>query len=173
MTRKKIGAFLLNTVEIYLPMITFLIMFIVFILEIIARYFINYPLDWSYEISTLGYVWTVVLGACYTTRKREHVTFTLIYEKFSVKTRIIVNCIGNILVAVAFSIALYPVFDYINFLHIDKTPILRIPLNIGFLPFGVMLVLVIGHLLYDSLVDIRKLRQKNYQDTESISNNAI
>ena len=173
MNLKKIGQNSLDCIEIYIPGVAFIIMFVVFLLEIVARYFINYPLDWSYEVSTLGYVWTVILGACYTTRKREHVTFTLVYERFSPKTRLIVNCIGNMLVAVAFTIALYPVCDYINFLSIDKTPILRIPLSIGFLPFAIMMIVVVGHLIYDTIVDFRKLKAKEYGDTEDLSNHAI
>lgn len=173
MNCKQIGRQLLDVIEIYIPAATFIIMFIVFLMEIFARYFLNYPIDWSYEITVLGYVWTVILGACYTTRKREHVTFTLIYEKFSLKTRLIVNAAGNLLVLSAFIIALYPVYDYTAFLRIDKTPILRIPLNIGFLPFAVMITLVAGHLVYDTVIDIRRLLAKEYDEKENISNNAI
>ncbi len=67
--RRNFWRLLLDIIEIYIPMTTFTIMFLVFVIEIFSRYFLNHPISWSYEISQLTYVWTAILGACYTTRK--------------------------------------------------------------------------------------------------------
>ncbi|MCM8900196.1 TRAP transporter small permease [Caldicoprobacter algeriensis] len=173
MNSRKIWKVLLDTVEIYIPLIIFLIMFIVFVVEIFARYLFNYPLDWSFEVSNLTYVWTAILGACYTTRKHEHVCFTLIYEKFSSKGRLIANCLGNLLVIIAFIIAIYPSYSYIMAYHNTHTAVLGIPLDIGFMPFLVSTVFIISHLIYDTVNDIRKLISKKYDVDENITNNAI
>lgn len=161
--KRNIGKFLLDFIEIYIPMTTFFIMFLVFVIEIFSRYFFNYPLSWSYEVSQLTYVWTAILGACYTTRRKAHVTFTLIYEKFSTKTKLIVNCLGNLLLISAFIIALYPSYKYILGYKYSFTPVLLIPLNFGFMTFIVSVILITGHLIYDFLNDLKKLIKRNYE----------
>jgi len=42
---KKLYAFLLNIVELYIPAVTFTVMFSVFIIQIIFRYALNMPLS--------------------------------------------------------------------------------------------------------------------------------
>jgi len=173
MRLKKIWDLLLNTVEVYIPSVVFLVMFIVFVIEIFGRYFFDHPFTWSFEVSSLAYVWVVVLGACYTTRRHEHVTFALIYEKFSSKGKLVADCLGNLLVIIAFIIALYPSYDYIMSYHTSYTPVLRITFDIGFMPFLVSMVFITGHLIYDTVNDIRKLVSRKNNLDENITNDAI
>ena len=73
---KKVGKFIRDCVELYIPIAAFLIMFAVFVVQIIARYVFKNPMQWAYEVTVMGYLWMVVLGACYAYRDRSHVTFT-------------------------------------------------------------------------------------------------
>ena len=58
---KKVGKFLRNCVELYIPIASFLIMFSVFVIQIVARYVFNSPVQWAYEVTVMGYLWMVVL----------------------------------------------------------------------------------------------------------------
>jgi TRAP-type C4-dicarboxylate transport system permease small subunit len=162
---KKLGKILLDIIEIYIPVITFTIMFLVFVIEIFSRYFFNYPISWSYEICQLFYVWTALLGACYTTRRKEHVTFDLIYEKFSPKGKLIISCIGNLLLSSAFIIAIYPSYKYILGYNTSYTPALLIPLHIGFMPFLVSIILITGHLMLEVVKNIKKIINREYENS--------
>ena len=62
---KKAGRFLRNCVELYIPVAAFLIMFVVFVAEIAARYLFNKPLAWAYEVTVMCYLWLVIFGACF------------------------------------------------------------------------------------------------------------
>ena len=82
---KKIGGFIRDCVELYIPVIAFVVMFCVFVIQIAARYVFNNPVPWAYEVTVMCYVWLVILGACYAERSRSHVTFTLVYDKLGIK----------------------------------------------------------------------------------------
>lgn len=154
---RQISRVLLDLVEIHLPAVAFITMFSVFFIEIVARYFFNNPLVWTYEISTLAYTWTILLGACLASRHRSHIVFDLLYEKLSDRSKLVVDILGNLLVIGLFIAALYPSWDFIRFSKVTKTPVLLIPMSIGFSPFLVFLVLTIAHLSFDTFLTTRKL----------------
>lgn len=154
---KKIGRFLLDLVEVYIPIITFSIMFSMFVVQIFYRYYLNQPLTWAYEVTTITFIWTVLLGAGYARRRQDHVSFSIIYDLMSDRFQMICRILGNVLIAVAFIIAIYPVYDYTQFLYTQKSSVLRIPFNIAFAPFLIFILLTIGHSLYDIFKDLKKI----------------
>ncbi len=156
---RRLGKFLLDLFEIYIPVISFVIMFLAFILQIVTRYFFNNPLSWPYEVSVISFVWTVVLGACYARRRKEMVEFAVVYDMFPKRVQYILEICGNVIVAAGLGAALYPVYDYIQFLQIEKSTILRVPFNIAFFPFLIMMVLMIVHSLRDIMDSLRQLRK--------------
>lgn len=44
-------------------------------------------------------LWLVLLGACYAQRMKAHVTFTLLYDKLSIKGKAVVAMLGDIIIA--------------------------------------------------------------------------
>ena len=74
-------ALLRDLVELYIPGLCFVLMFLAFICQIFCRYVLRSPVPWAYEITVACYLWMVVLGACYAQRERSHVTFTLVYDR--------------------------------------------------------------------------------------------
>ncbi|MGM0880330.1 MAG: TRAP transporter small permease [Bacillota bacterium] len=156
---RRLGKFLLDLFEIYIPVVTFVIMFLAFILQIVTRYFFNNPLSWPYEVSVISFVWTIVLGACYARRRKEMVEFAVVFDMFPVRVQHILSIAGNIIVAAGLAAALYPVYDYIQFLKIEKSTILRIPFNIAFFPFLIMMVLMIGHSIREIMDSLHQLRK--------------
>lgn len=155
----RVGKFLLDLVEIYIPVVTFVVMFLAFVLQIVTRYFFNYPLAWPFELSSLAFVWTILLGACYAVRKKDMVEFGVLYELFSEKSRLWLTLFGHLIVVSSFLIALYPIYDYIQFLARQRTTVLRIPFNYAYFPFVVMILVMIGHSINDAAVTIRRLAQ--------------
>ena len=157
---KKLGRFILNLLEIYIPLCTFLIMFSVFVLQIFYRYVLNNPLIWVYEATVLGFVWTTLLGACYVRRIHGHVCFDITYQNRSEKGKIIFRHMGNALVVIGCLIGIFPTYQYLLDMSIEKTPVLRIPFSIGFLPALVFIILIAGHSIYDIVLDVAKFKKK-------------
>ena len=154
---KRTARFLLDLVELYIPMAAFSVMFLSFILTIFYRYVLNTPLTWPHEVQVLGFVWTAVLGATYARRRHVHVKFTLLYERSSPRMQTITRIAGNSLIGIIFLISLYPSFDYVQFMAFQRTTVLRVPFNIAYGPYVAFLVLIIAHCAYDVVTDIRQL----------------
>jgi len=153
---KRIGSFILNFFEIYLSSVVFSLLFIVFLLQIFCRYFLV-PLTWPLEFTLMAFIWVTLLGACFAQRDYSHVKFTLIYDKAKPRTQTWMRIVGNTLVFIAFSIALYPSYRYVNFMAFKKSNVLKIPMNIAFLPYIVFMIIIMGRLGYDLYIDIKKL----------------
>ncbi len=155
----RVLAFLLDVVELYLPMASFVMLFVLFVINVFFRYVLNAPLTWPYELITLGFVWTAIFGATYVRRIHGHVQFTLVYDGVSPKTQRIFRILANSAVALAFAIAFPATLDWVLFMGFKKSANLQIPFSIAFFPVVVFLVLIGGHSLYDVVIDIREARR--------------
>lgn len=106
-----------------------LTMFVLFILQIVARYVFNYPLGWTEETSVLCWIWCTLWGAGFVVRERDEVRFDIIYSAVSENTRRIFTIITGIVAVVLFSAALPAVYSYVTFLKVEKSAYLGIRLD--------------------------------------------
>jgi TRAP-type C4-dicarboxylate transport system permease small subunit len=65
--------------------------------------------------------------------------------------------VGNALVVSSFIIALYPSYRYVNFMGFKKSDALRLPMDWVYAPYLLFMVIVIGRLGTQLVVDIRSL----------------
>lgn len=178
---KKVGKFIRDLVELYIPIAAFLIMFVVFIIQIAARYIFNNPVPWAYEVTVMGYLWMVVLGACYAYRERSHVTFTLVYDKLPVKGKAICGFLGNLLMFIAFAAMFVPSCQMISQMKIQVTSVFKIGLNIVYFPFIPFMIIIMIYILMDMYTEFmvftglggEKAVQKMLNDTKSETQEAI
>lgn len=147
---KKGALVLRDIVEIYIPVASFVIMFLVFILQIFCRYVLRQPLQWAYEVTVSCYLWTVVLGACLAQRSHSHVVFTLIYDKLGVKGKAITSFLGN---AMIYSFA--DSVEFIDFMKMQRTSVLKIGLNFVYMPYVAFMVMITLYMLIDMYKDAR------------------
>jgi TRAP-type C4-dicarboxylate transport system permease small subunit len=106
-----------------------LVMFLCFILQIVARYVFNYPLGWTDEVSVLAWIWCTLWGAAFVLRERDEVRFDIIYSAASENTRRIYTIITGIAAIALFGIALPAVISYVLFLKVEKSAYLGIRLD--------------------------------------------
>lgn len=106
-----------------------LVMFLLFILQIIARYVFNFPLGWTEEASVLAWIWCTLWGAAFAVRERDEVRFDLIYSSVGARTRRIFTIITGTAAVVLFTAALPAVCSYVAFLKVEKSAYLGIRLD--------------------------------------------
>ncbi len=106
-----------------------LLMFLCFILQIVARYVFNYPLGWTDEVSVLAWIWCTLWGAAFVLREKDEVRFDIIYSASSARTRRVFTIITGIAAIVLFGIALPAVFSYVTFLKVERSAYLGIRLD--------------------------------------------
>jgi len=157
---KKILLAIRQVFEVIVPIVTFLIMFLTFILQVFFRYVVNHPLTWSQEVIVVGFVWTVLFGACYTMRKRSHVKFTMIYDKLKPRNAALFRMIGNLIIAATFLFLIIPSYKYSFFVAFQKTGVLRVSYTFIFLPFVYFICAIIGYTIVDILEDVKIISGK-------------
>ena len=121
-----------------------LVMFLCFILQIVARYVFNYPLGWTDEVSVLAWIWCTLWGASFVLREKDEVRFDIFYSTASRKTRCVFTVITGIATIVLFGIALPAVVAYVTFLKVERSAYLGIRLDYLYSIYILFSVAVIG-----------------------------
>jgi len=162
---KKLLLTLRNIIELYIPAVSFIIMFITFILQVFFRYVIGHPLTWTNEVIVIGFVWTVIFGACYTMRCKAHVKFTLVYDKMAPKPAAWCRLLGNLIIVMTFIALIIPSYRYSFFVSFQMTPVFRISYTVIFLPFVYFISSIVGYTISEMLEDLKVIRGR-IQDSE-------
>ena len=149
-TLKKIASCLLNILEIYVPVLTFVSLFLIFIFQVFARYVLKLSVPWTMEFCSSMYMVTTLMGACYASRTHSHVQFTLLYDMLPKRVGEFLVLLGNLMIAAALSISFLPAVRYVQFMKVAYTASLKIPLNIVYVPYLVFLPLQVLHTLMDA-----------------------
>ena len=157
---KKVGRFIRNCVELYIPIVCFVALFLIFCFQVFMRYVAKNPQAWTLEVEQMCFLWLVLLGACYAQREKSHVTFTLVYDMLGVKGKAVTAMIGNIIIAVTFAAALVPSFLYIwgQMERAQVTSILKISKTLVFMPFVIFLAFILVYAIMDIYEEIMVLR---------------
>ena len=153
---KSVLRFLLDVLELYLPMIAFLSIFVCFMIQIISRYFFT-PLMWPEELALLSFVWAALFGALYAKRQEALVSFTMIYDRAGDRGKALMRIAGGILLVAAFAISFKPSFDFVIFQGYKKSSVLYIPMNLVSSSYLVFLVDITIRYVVDIVKDIRFL----------------
>lgn len=82
--------------------ISFLVMVILTVWQVLTRYILKNPSTWSEELVSYMFAWMSLLGASIVTSERGHMNIPILVEKTSPKTQKLLNCLGE-LIAFLFS----------------------------------------------------------------------
>ena len=118
----------------------FLAMFIVFLVQITARFGFNKPLPWTDEAAVILYIWVILWAATAVVPEREHVVFDLIWNSVGYRTRQAMRIVGNLLVGGLSLVAIPASWDYVKFMGREASPVLDVPFSWIFLPFVLLLI---------------------------------
>jgi C4-dicarboxylate transporter DctQ subunit len=155
---RRIGQGVLDVLEIYVPSVTFIALFVVMLLQVFFRYFLE-PLTWPLEFSLFGYIWTILFSVGYGLRENEHISFDLVYDMSKPRTQVIMRVIGDALVVSSFAISLYPSYKYIVFMGFKHSDAMGLPMDWVYAPYMVFSAIIIGRfgrrLVKDTLSLIR------------------
>jgi C4-dicarboxylate transporter DctQ subunit len=123
-------------------------MFAVFIVQIIFRYLLNFPIGWTHEISVIMWVWLVLFGTAFVVRDHEEIRFDLLYSTVSERTRRAMVVICAVTVVFFFAISLPAVLDYIGFMKVETTAYLKIRFDWLYSIYGLFAIAMIVRQLW-------------------------
>ena len=157
---KKVSDFLRNCVELYIPAVAFVVLFVVFVFQVFMRYVVRQPQAWTTEVEQMCFLWLVMLGACYCQRMKGHVTFTLLYDNLGVKGKALTAMLGNILITFTCLITFLPSLNYVwgQLERQQMTTLLKIPKTVVFLPYVVFLAFILVYAVMEVYEEIMVLK---------------
>jgi len=122
----------------------FATLFLVFMVQIVARFAFNKPLPWTDEAAVMLYVWVILWAAAFIVPEREHVMFDLVWNAVGPGPRKVMRVLGHAMIGGLAAWALPACWDYVHFMRREGTPVLGVPFMWVFLPFvGLLAALVV------------------------------
>jgi C4-dicarboxylate transporter, DctQ subunit len=161
---KRIGRWLVDFIEVYLPVGVFVALFIVFLLNIFFRYVVKNPMNWTFEFSVNAFVIVGLLGACIAYRKEDHVVFDLVYARRNPRGQNILRMLSNAFV-IAFLVAALPRTIIYLWTNPAVTSIMKIPDKFIFSSLLIMMISTICRSAYRLVRDIKAFRNRTYVQT--------
>lgn len=121
----------------------FLLLFVVFIVQITARFGFNRPLPWTDEAAVILYIWVILWAAATVVPAREHVVFDLVWNSVGRRSRQVMAIAGNLLMGSMALVGLPATWDYVHFMQREGTPVLGLPFMWVFMPFVLLMAALV------------------------------
>lgn len=151
---------IVDIVEVYIPVAIMAGLFIVFMIGILSRYLFTH-IRWAHELSLVLYLWLTLFGSLYALREDTHVSFSVFYDTRSPRTQAVFRLIGSTLIVVGFVLAIIPTYNYIVFMRVRFTYILKIPFTVVLMPFMLFLVVTSIRLFLGIIKDVKYMLSKD------------
>lgn len=124
------------------------VMFAAFIVQIVFRYFFNFPIGWTSELSVITWLWLVLWGAAFVVKESEEIRFDLVYVAVRPRTRRVMGIIAGLSIVILYALSLPATVKYVSFMKVEKTSYLKIPFDWLFSIYVIFLVAVIVRYLW-------------------------
>jgi TRAP-type C4-dicarboxylate transport system permease small subunit len=145
--RKTIEAWLRRRVD-DLGVVMMAVMFIAFIVQIVFRYLLNFPIGWTSELTIIMWLWLVLWGAAFMVREREEIRFDLIYSAVNKRTRKIMATVGAVALVAVYVFSFPAVADYVLFMKVQSTSYLKIRFDLLFSIYLIFVVAIVARYLW-------------------------
>jgi TRAP-type C4-dicarboxylate transport system permease small subunit len=117
----------------------FLTLFIVFVIQVTARFLFNKPMAWTDEAAVILYVWVILWAAAVVVPEREHVVFDLLWNSAPYRVRQAMAIVGNLVIGGLSAWGIPGCWDYVHFMAREGTPVLGLSFQWVFMPFVLLL----------------------------------
>ena len=116
------------------------VMFISFVIQIVSRYVLNAPVDWTLELCLTTWLWVIFWEAAFLLEDRDHIRFDLFYLAAGARLRRLLSLLAALAILVAFLAALPATWGYIGFEKIRHSDTLHIRLDYVFSIYGIFML---------------------------------
>lgn len=126
----------------------FAALFLVFLVQVTARFGFDRPLPWTDEVAVALYVIVILWAAATMVPEREHVVFDLVWNAAGRRTRQLMRVVSLLLLGGLAAWALPASWDYVGYMAIERTPVLEIPFMWIYAPFVLLLISLVARSLH-------------------------
>lgn len=115
-----------------------LFMIVMVAIAVTLRYVFNAGIFWSSEAVGYAYVWLIFLGSVIALKKNEHISLYIFLDLLPRKTKIIVRCIGDLLVIFFLLVIIVYGFKLVaETAGVFYSPAMRFPMHFVYLIFPI------------------------------------
>jgi C4-dicarboxylate transporter, DctQ subunit len=105
------------------------VMFAAFVVQIVFRYFLNFPIGWTSELTVILWLWLVLWGAAFVVSEKEEIRFDLLSGAAGRRTRIVMGIIAGLAIVILYGASLPATYAYVAFMKVEKTSYLGIRMD--------------------------------------------
>jgi TRAP-type C4-dicarboxylate transport system permease small subunit len=124
------------------------IMFVAFIIQIVFRYFFNFPIGWTSELSVVCWLYMALLGSAFWLKEHEEIRFDLVSGMLGRRGRRAVGMFVAAAAVVLFAMALPATWKYVAFMKVESSSYLNIRLDFLYSVYLVFAVAIIVRYLW-------------------------
>lgn len=106
------------------------IMFVAFIIQIASRYFFNFPIGWSSELSVVAWLYMVLIGSALWLKESEEIRFDLVSGSLGPRGRRVIGIIVAAVGLVLFAMSFPATWKYVTFMKVESSSYLKVRLDI-------------------------------------------
>lgn len=134
-------------------------MFVVFLLQIIFRYLLGWPVLWTVEWVTIAWLWGILFGFAFVLKSADMIRLDILYNAVSRPIRRAMDVGVGVTVAAIFGYTLPHAWDYVSFMGIERTAAFRWPFDIVFaiyIPFHIAVIVRMLLLAWGGITGMRR-----------------
>jgi C4-dicarboxylate transporter, DctQ subunit len=124
------------------------VMFAAFIIQIAFRYFFNFPVGWTSELTVVMWLWLVLWGSAFVLKEREEIRFDLLYSAVGRRTRIAMALAFAVAIVVLYGASLPASYSYVSFMKVEKSSYLKVRLDWLYSIYLIFLVAILARYLW-------------------------
>jgi C4-dicarboxylate transporter DctQ subunit len=124
------------------------VMFAAFVVQIVFRYFFNFPIGWAAELSVVMWLWLVLWGAAFVLRDDEEIRFDLLSATAGPRARRVMGIIGGVALLVLYGASLPATYSYVTFMKVESASYLKIRMDWLFSIYVIFLVAILARYLW-------------------------
>jgi C4-dicarboxylate transporter DctQ subunit len=106
------------------------VMFVAFIVQIVFRYFFNFPIGWSSELSVAAWLYMTLIGSAFWLKEHEEVRFDLVPARLGPRGKRVLGVVVAVAAIVLFGMAMPATWKYVTFMKVESSSYLKIRLDV-------------------------------------------
>jgi C4-dicarboxylate transporter, DctQ subunit len=124
------------------------VMFVAFLVQIVFRYFFNFPVGWASELTVVLWLWLVLWGAAFVVKENEEIRFDLLSGAVGRRARIAMGIVAALALVALYGASLKASFDYVTFMKVERSSYLKIRMDWLYSIFIVFLIAILARYLW-------------------------
>jgi TRAP-type C4-dicarboxylate transport system permease small subunit len=145
------------------------VMFFAFMVQIVFRYFFNYPTGWTTELTVITWLWMVLWGAAFVVKESEEIRIDLLTSMVGARGRRVMALVTGVAIVILYGVSLPASYSYVAFMKVEKSSYRKSPMNWLFSIYLLFVVAVIARYLWLLWDVVRGKAPEEVDPTKTIS----